>query len=86
MCLPSRAVASKYSVCDMENNNQSKLCSMFKYSPNGKGIMIPMKYTLIIYSPNGNDMVLWKNAFGIDNRHGKKLKKMQQERYNVNQN
>ena len=31
---------------------------MFKYSPNGKGIMIPMKYTLIIYSPNGNDMVL----------------------------
>ena len=86
MCLPSRAVASKYSVYDMENNNQSKLCSVFKYSPNGKGIMTPMKYILIIYSPNGNHMVLWKNAFGIDNRHGKKLKKMQQERYNVNQN
>ena len=36
--------ASKSSLCDMENNTQSKLCSMFKYSPNGKGI---------VYGPNG---------------------------------
>ena len=31
--------ASKSSLCDMENNTQSKLCSMFKYSPNGKGMV-----------------------------------------------
>ena len=37
-------VASKYSLWDMENNTQSKLCSMFKYSPNGKGM---------VYGPNG---------------------------------
>ena len=36
-------VASKYSLCDMENNTQSKLCSMFKYSPKGKGM---------VYGPN----------------------------------
>ena len=28
----------------MENNTQSKLCSMFKYNPNGKGM---------VYGPNG---------------------------------
>ena len=37
-------VASKYSLCDMENNTQAKLCSMFKYNPNGKGM---------VYGPNG---------------------------------
>ena len=59
-------VASIYSLCATPNNTQSKLCSMFKYSPsgkgivyglnghntNGKGIMTRMKYILIIYSPN----------------------------------
>ena len=36
-------VASKYSLCDTENNTQSKLCSMFKYSRNGNGM---------VYGPN----------------------------------
>ena len=59
-------VASIYSLSATPNNTQSKLCSMFKYSPsgkdivyglnghntNGKGIMTRMKYILIIYSPN----------------------------------
>ena len=29
-----------------------------EYSPNGKGIMAPMKYTPMFYSPNGKIMVL----------------------------
>ena len=37
-------VASKYSQSDTQNNAQSKLYSMFKYSPNGKGI---------VYGPSG---------------------------------
>ena len=58
-------VASKYSICDMEN--ELTLCSMFKhipngkgmvYGPNGKGIIASLEYTLIIYSPNGKDMAL----------------------------
>ena len=36
-------VASKYNLCDTENNTQSKLCSMFKYSRNGNGM---------VYGPN----------------------------------
>ena len=65
-------VASKYSICDMENNTcEFKLCSMFKhrpngkawfmapmeYSPNGRGIMDPMEYPLVVYSPNVKVMV-----------------------------
>ena len=37
-------VASKYSLSDTQNNTQSKLCSMFQYSPNENGI---------VYGPNG---------------------------------
>ena len=36
-------VPSTYSLSATQNNTQSKLCLMFKYSPNGKGI----------YGPNG---------------------------------
>ena len=28
------------------------------YGPNGKGIIAPMEYTLMVYSPNGECMVL----------------------------
>ena len=38
-------VVFKYSMCNMENNTEEfKLRSMFKHSPNGKGM---------IYDPNG---------------------------------
>ena len=37
-------IASNYSLWDMENKTQSKLCSKFKYSPNGKDM---------VYGPNG---------------------------------
>ena len=34
-------VASKYSICDMEKNtSEFKLCSVFKHSPNGKGMVL----------------------------------------------
>ena len=57
----------------MENNTyEFKLCSMFKhgsngkgvvygqmeYSPNGKGIIAPREYNLVVYSLNGKVMVL----------------------------
>ena len=42
-----------------------------EYNPNGKGIA-PMEYTLRVYSPNGQGMVLWKIAFRSVNGHGKK--------------
>ena len=29
-----------------------------EYSHNGKGIMVPMKYILVVYIPKGKDMVL----------------------------
>ena len=32
--------------------------AQMEYSPNGKGIMAPMEYSLIVYSPNGKGMVL----------------------------
>ena len=61
-------VASKYSICDMENKAEEfTLCSMFKhipngtgmvYGPNGKGIMASVEYILMIYSPKGKGMVL----------------------------
>ena len=61
-------VASKYSICDMENETlEFTLCSTFKhipdgesmvYGPNGKGIMASLEYTLIIYNPNGKGMAL----------------------------
>ena len=41
-------------------------------SPNVKGIMASMKYTTMIYSPNGKSMVLWKILFESDNGHGKR--------------
>ena len=61
-------VASKYSICERENEIQEfTLCLMFKhspngkdmaYSPNGKAIMASLEYTLIIYSLNEKGMVL----------------------------
>ena len=75
-------VASKYSICDMENKTyQFTLCSMFKhspnerdrvYGPNGKGIMVSMEYTPMIYSLSGKTMVLWNTVFPSDNPHGKR--------------
>ena len=48
-------VASKCSICDMENNIQEfKLCSMLKHSPNGKGM---------IYGSNGIQPQ-WKRHYG----------------------
>ena len=46
------------------------------YDPNGKGIMAPMEYTLMVYSPNGKGMV---------KGYGQKIKKIQYKRYSVNQ-
>ena len=34
-----------------------------KYSPNGKGIMAPIKYTPMVYSPKLKDLVLWNIVF-----------------------
>ena len=71
----------------MENNTQEcKLFSLFKQStngkamvygpngnnPNGKGIMDPMEYVLMVHSPNGQGMVLRKIVFQRDNCHGKR--------------
>ena len=77
-------IASKYSICDSESNTcEFKLCSMFKlssnrkgmiftpieYSPNEKGIMAPMEYKPMFYSPNGKSMVSWKILFRNGNGH-----------------
>ena len=43
-----------------------------EYSPNGKDIMVPMEYTLTVYSPNGKSMVLWKTVLPSSNRQGKR--------------
>ena len=47
------------------------------YWPKGKDIMPSMKrrYTIMVYSPNEREMVLWKVAFRSGNCHGKRLKK-----------
>ena len=65
-------VASQWILCNTENNTlEFKLCLMFKiapmektwfmapmeYIPNGKGIIVPIEYTLTVYSPNGKGMV-----------------------------
>ena len=34
-----------------------------EYSHNGKGIMVPMKYIFMAYSPKGKDMVFYKRFF-----------------------
>ena len=43
-----------------------------EYNTNGKGIMAPMKYILIIYSPNWECMVLWNIVFESGNGHGER--------------
>ena len=78
-------IASKYSICDMKiKTYEFTLCSTFKHSPNGKdmfygpkgyGIMASMEYILIIYSTNGEGMVLWNIVFPSGNCHGKRQKK-----------
>ena len=55
-----------------------------EYKSNGKGIMTPMEDILMVYSPNGKD-VLWKIVFRSAIVKIKD-KKMQHKRYNVNQN
>ena len=42
------------------------------YGPNGKGIMVSMEYTPMIYSLSGKTMVLWNTVFPSDNPHGKR--------------
>ena len=47
-----------------------------EYNPNGKDIMAPMEYVLMVHSPNGKGIALRKTVFGRDNCHGgKRLKK-----------
>ena len=57
------------------------LCSMFKHSsngkgmvcgPNGKGTMASMEYILIIYSPSPKGMGSWNIVLPSCNGHGKK--------------
>ena len=43
-----------------------------EYNPNGKDIMAPMEYILMVHSPNGKGIVLRKTVFGRDNCHGKR--------------
>ena len=33
--------------------------------PNGKDIMAPMEYNIMVYSPNGNRMVLWRQFLEV---------------------
>ena len=44
------------------------------YSPNGKGTMASIEYSLVIYSPNGKGMILWNIVFPSGNLHGKEGK------------
>ena len=44
-----------------------------------------MEYTLMVYSPNGKGMVLWKIVFRNGNGHGINDKKRHHKRYNQNQ-
>ena len=47
-----------------------------EYNPNGKDIMAPMEYVLMVHSPNGKGIALRKTVFGRHNCHGgKRLKK-----------
>ena len=55
-----------------------------KHNINGKGIMAPMEYTLLVYSPNGKSMVLWKIVFEVIVMV--KDKRIPYKRHNVNQN
>ena len=57
-----------------------KLCSMFKnspnekgmiYGPNGKGIMMPMEHTPMVDSPNRKGMVFLMILFRSGNGYGK---------------
>ena len=57
-----------------------------EYNTNGKGIMAPMKYILIIYSPNWKCVVLCERLFLKLVMVMVKDKKMQREIYSVNQN
>ena len=45
--------------------------TLMEHNPNRKDILAPTEYTLMVYIPNGNDMVLLKIAFRTGNRHGK---------------
>ena len=69
---PPWVIASKYSISNTEDNRNLiyvyclNLALMKKvwflapleYNHNGKGIMVPMKYIFMVYSPKGKDMVL----------------------------
>ena len=83
-------VASKYSLCDMENNTwnlnyvqclsialmeKAWFMAPVECNFNGKGIMVPMEYISMVYSLNGKGMDLWKIVFRSGNRRGKRGKK-----------
>ena len=65
-------IAFKYSICDMENDRnlnyvhclnlapveKAWFLGPMEYGSNGKGIIVPMEYTLMVYSSNEKDMVL----------------------------
>ena len=86
-------VASKYSLCNTENNTwEFKLYSLFKHnSPNGKSIvygpnrMDPMEYSLMVCSPNEKRHDFMNDCFSKYIDHGKD-KKIYHKRYNLNQN
>ena len=66
-------------VCRVLNNVYFKghlwFMAPMEHSPNGKGIMAPMEYSPMIYSPSGKIMFLWKILFQRGNGHGKRQKK-----------
>ena len=69
---PPWVIASKYSISNTEDNRNLNyvyclnlalmekvlFLAPLEYSHNGKGIMVPMKYIFMAYSPKGKDMVL----------------------------
>ena len=53
-----------------------------EYNLNGKGIMAPMEYVLMVYSHNRKGMILRKIVFRSGNCHSKR-KKMQYKRFAI---
>ena len=42
-----------------------------EYNPNGKGKVVPMEFTLMVYSSYEKGMVLWKTIFRSGTGHGR---------------
>ena len=62
------------------------LMDPMEYNPNGKGVMVPVKCYPHDLQPQWKRLAFMKDFFGIGNCHGKRKKKIQHERYDVNQN